>query len=159
MEVPDLKRTIATPALYDFERNGMADIVVGTEDGSLMVVKNSPKRKGMEIISALKISNGPITSPVVIGDVNGDGLVEIVAVNTINAVQVITTNVKTIKNCLLWPVYLGNNLHSGTQTTIEDTRPYYLMALAGLLVMFIVIIFHLTWAAKKAARRPRTIYI
>ena len=159
MEVPGMKRTVATPALYDFDKNGLKEFVVGTEDGTLLFVKNSPKRKGMEIMSSLKVSNEAITSPVVIGDINGDGLVEVVDVNTINAVQVVTTNVRTIRNALLWPVYLGNNLRTGVASASEDATFYVWLAVSGFLIICGIIVVYFIVSRKKAALRPRMIYL
>lgn len=159
LEVPELKRTIATPALYDFDRNGVKDFVVGTEDGSLLFVRNSPKRKGMEIMSSVRVSNGPITASVAIGDVNGDRRVDVISVNRDNAVIFVKTNVKTLKNALLWPVHMGTNYRSGQPPVVENVGYYWMMAVVGLLTLAGIIAVLLLMAGKRAARRPRLAYL
>lgn len=159
LEVPELKRTIATPALYDFDRNGVKDFVVGTEDGSLLFVRNSPKRKGMEIMTSVRVSNGPITASAAIADVNGDRRVDVVSVNMDNAVILVKTNVKTLTNALLWPVHMGTNYRSGQPPVVENVGYYWMKALFGLLALAAIIAARFMMAGKKASRRPRLAYL
>ncbi|MHB9155485.1 MAG: FG-GAP-like repeat-containing protein, partial [Endomicrobiales bacterium] len=159
MDMPEPNRMLSSPALYDFDKNGLMDIVFGSEDGSIYVLKNTPTRKEMEIMTTVKASNVPITSAVVIGDVTGDSSLDIVYSSSLNAVQMLTTNARTFKNKVIWPMYLGNPKKTGAILNKENIQPYLLMSAGGAALFILLMILKLTLKMKKISKRPRVVYV
>ncbi len=158
-DIPGSGRIISSPALYSLEKNGVANCIFGTEDGSIVVGKMHPKRKEMELLTSVKASNVPITSSPVIGDVNSDGKVEIVYTNIINSVEILSSNVATFRNYSSWPMFLGNAAHSGNTHPFENTSSYYVMSVAGILLMALLLGVRTLVARRKNSRRPRVYVI
>lgn len=158
-DLPEANRVISSPAVYDFEKNGIATIVFGGEDGSVNVLKNSPSRKEMEIASTVKASNVPITSSPVIGDINGDGKLEIVYSSILNSMQMLDTGIRTFRHGAFWPVYLGNSARSGELLVKETLQPYIFKALGGAAVFLLLLIVKLMANVKKISKRPRVAYV
>lgn len=159
MDLPEANRIVSSPAVYDFEKNGIANIVFGGEDGSINVLKNSPGRKEMELTSTVKASNVPITSSPVVGDVNGDGKLEVVYSSILNAVQMLDTGVRTFKNGDFWPMYLGNASRTGELMVKENIRPYILKAGGGGAVFLLLLLVQMMGKMKKISKRPRVAYV
>jgi hypothetical protein len=157
-EIPDARRIIAAPALYDFDRNGLMDMVVGGENGNIYVLKSAPARKEIEVLANVQASNVPITASVALGDVNGDGMVEIVYSNITNAVQMLKTDIRTFKGNVLWPSYLGGALHAAASPR-EDVRPYILQLAGGLLLIVLYMGARMHLKKKKLSKRPRVMYL
>ena len=159
LELPQPNRLISSPALLDIDKNGMLDIVFGTEDGSIYIVKNSAAKREMEVIANIRASNAPITSSVAIGDVTGEGKLDIVCSNILNTVEILGTNVKDFKNALVWPNFLGNNLRSGQILFKENINNYIIYAGAGAFVIIILIGIRAGLKKKTISKRPKVAYL
>jgi outer membrane protein assembly factor BamB len=159
IDIPGGSRMVSSPALYDFDKDGIKEMVFGTEGGIVYVVKSLPRRKEMEIVSMPRASNAPITSSVAIGDVNRDGEIEIVCSNDTNTLQILNTNVRTFKNNIYWPMYLGNALHTGQSVYYDDPQPYVIMIISGLAVLVLVLILYIVVINKNLKKRPRMVAI
>jgi hypothetical protein len=159
IDLPAPNRLIATPALIDIDKGKLDDIVFGTEDGALYFVHNSPGKREAEIMANLHISNAPITSSPAIGDVTGDGKLEVVSNNIINTVQTISTNVKSFKNGAVWPEYLGNNLKSGQMLGREKVTKYILFAAGGVALLLLLVSVIMSNKKLKLSKRPKVAYL
>lgn len=159
IDLPAPNRLISSPVLVDIDKGKLDDIVFGTEDGSLYFVRNSPGKREVEIIANLHISNAPITSSPVIGDVTGDGKLEVVSNNSINTVQTISTNVKSFKNGLIWPEFLGNNLRSSQLLGREKVVKYVILAASGVALLLLLVLMIMSSKKIKLSKRPKVAYL
>lgn len=159
LEIGKGNRIVSSPALYDFDRNGLSDMAIGTEDGNVYIIKNSPVRKEMEFMAMVKASNVPITSSVAIGDINSDNLLEIVFSNINNTVQVLNTNIKTFKNKIIWPMFLGNTLHSGEAAAKDNIKSYLIMTFSGAGICMMLLVIILSIRSKTLSKRPKVVYL
>jgi outer membrane protein assembly factor BamB len=159
LEIPAPNRLIGSPALVDIDKNGLNDIVFGSEDGSLYFLRNSIGRKELEIVANLRVSNAPITSSVVIGDVTGDRKLDVVYGNILNSVQILNTNIKSFKGQLVWPEFLGNINRSSQLSGQQNAVKYYLITGAGAMLLLILSLTVLSIKKKKLSKRPRVVYI
>ncbi|MBN1823675.1 MAG: VCBS repeat-containing protein [Endomicrobiales bacterium] len=159
LEIPGAGRFLSSPSVCDFDKNGTADFVLGGEDGSIYLLRNVPSRKEIEVFATLKASNAPITSSGVIGDVNGDGKIDVVCSNVVNTVQVLNTNVKTFGDNLIWPMYLGNIARSGQMAPAKNIWIYVSMIFGGVLLALLLFVSRSTVKAKKMQKRPKVSYL
>jgi outer membrane protein assembly factor BamB len=159
LSIPAPNRLLGSPALVNIDKNGLNDIVFGTEDGSMYMLRNSPGRKELEVVNSLKVSNAPITSAVVIGDVMGDGKLDFVYSNVLNTVQIVTTNAKSFKNELIWPDFLGNIYRSGQLVGQENVMRYYALVGAGAALILILLMTVISVKSRKKSKRPKVVYI
>ncbi|MDR3124531.1 MAG: FHA domain-containing protein [Endomicrobium sp.] len=133
LDIPDAKRIISSPSKYDFDKDGYDEFVIGTEDGRIIVVKNNIKSQELEILAEIKASNVPITSSPLIADAFGSGKLNIIFANTTNALQIVNTNSKSLKNFCPWPMHLANASHT-SQETPQSKLKYYLIFYSSILV-------------------------
>jgi pSer/pThr/pTyr-binding forkhead associated (FHA) protein/outer membrane protein assembly factor BamB len=159
VDVPGGGRLIASPALYDFDRDGLMEIIFGTEDGSIAVGKSVTRRKEMEILASARASNGAITSSVVIADIKGAGKVNIAFSSMLNAVQYLETNVSTFRGKKIWPMYLGSAARSGSDSAREAALPFAVRMAIGILLWIAVFGVKISRIRHKLSKRPRTAII
>jgi lipoate synthase len=113
----------------------------------------------MEVITDIKASNSPITSTPLIADINGDKNIEIVYTNIQDSIQVLNTNVKTIKNLRIWPMFLANAQHT-SEVSLEHFKKNYMKMIIFGIVLFILLIFiKIRGIIKKSKKRVKVIYL
>lgn len=135
MILPEAKRIISSPAVYDFDKDGLDDFVITTEDGKVMVIRSNTRRKEFEIMAEIKASNSAITSSPVIADLFGTGKLDILFANSTDALQIVNTNAKTIKNISVWPMFLGSADHRGFSGLGEYKSKYRKEFFVGLIIL------------------------
>ncbi len=159
MAIPEARRIISSPSVYDFDKDGIPELVFGTEDGKIIIAKSSVKRKEIEIMAYVKASNLAITSSPLIADINGDGLVELLYTNIQDSIQVINTNVKTIKNLKIWPMFLANAEHTSSFSQHKLKTKCMGKMGAGIFVLFFFLFIKIRKSLKKAQKRVKVIYL
>jgi pSer/pThr/pTyr-binding forkhead associated (FHA) protein len=99
----------ASPALFDFNYDKVADILVADAEGSLHFIDG---RRGEALTDSLDIEGADsfVASPV-LGDVNGDLNVDIVAVSQNGRLTVMGVNRRLGSGRAGWNQFLGNNEH------------------------------------------------
>jgi hypothetical protein len=158
LELPEAGKLIGTPALCDFDKDSSKEIVFGGENGNIYVLKNMPDRKEVEAIASIRASNVPITASPAIGDIDGNGKLEIIFSNVINTVQILNTNVKTWKNKIVWGEYLGSPEHNGFVNE-DSIASYVKMAIASTAIFLCYIIIRILIKVKRMKKRPRISYL
>lgn len=159
LNIPESKRLISSPAVYDFDKDGIPEMVLGTEDGRLVVAKSNTKRKEVEILADIKASNLAITSTPVLADLNGDKLIEILYTNIQDSIQIVNTNAKTLKNLRIWPMFLANPEHTST-FSLQDykVKAMELMGL-GLVLLLLFFFFKVRSSLKKSKKKVKVTYL
>ncbi len=157
--IPGAGKIISSPSAYDFDKDGIPDLVFGTEDGRIIIAKSNTKRKEIEILADLKASNSAITSTPLIADLNGDKYIEILYTNVQDAIQVLNTNSKTLKNLKIWPMFLCNAEHNA-QFSLKQYKDKYIKMFGFGVVLFILILFlKVRGIIKKAKKKVKVIYL
>ena len=159
LNLPESKRLISSPAEYDFDKDGIPELVFGTEDGRIMVAKSNPKRKELEIMTDIKASNLAITSTPLLADINGDKKIEILYTNLQDSIQVINTNAKTLKNLRIWPMFLANPQHTSSFSLKEYKDKYLYTMLVGLALLLLFVLFKIKVSMSKSKKRVKVIYL
>lgn len=159
LAMPEAKRMISSPSIYDFDKDGVPEIVFGTEDGRLVVAKSNAKRKELEIMADIKASNLAITSTPLLADINGDKLIEILYTNVQDSIQVVNTNAKTIKNFTIWPMFLANSQHTSGFSDKAQREKYIYMMLGGLILLLLFGMVKIRNSIKKSKKRVKVIYL
>ncbi len=159
LSIPEAKRIISSPAVYDFDKDGINEIVFGTEDGKLVVAKSNPKRRELEVMTDIKASNLAITSTPILADIDGDGLIEILYTNIQDSIQIVKTNAKTIKNLQIWPMFLANAKHTSIFSDKKIKDISIKKMIIGFLILILFILFKVRSVASKAKKRVKVIYI
>lgn len=157
MEIPGGGRMITQPAMADLDKDGLLDLVFGTDSGNIFVAKNYPSRKEMQTMTSVKASNAAITSSVAIGDVNRDGLIEIIYSNVGDVVQVLNTNIRTFKSKVVWPMYLGSSYHAGSLAYKVNASPYYVLIISGLGAGLVLSGAAILVKRKRVSKRPKVV--
>lgn len=159
LSLPEANRMVSSAALYDFNKDGVMDAVIGGEGGSIYIVDGFVnKRETNRIIAVVKASNAPITSSVIVGDIDNDGTHDIVYSDAADSLHVLRTNLRTFKNTISWPMYLGSSLRS-SEPLRSDIQPFVIMALAASGMLIAVLIIKVTFWKKEIHKRPKIMYI
>ena len=159
LDIPEAKRIISSPAAYDFDKDGIVDIMFGTEDGRIIIAKSNIKRKEVEILADLKASNSAITSTPLLADINGDKKIEILYVNEQDSIQMLNTNVRTIKNLKVWPMFLANPQHTSMFSISSLKAKYRNMILFGCILLLLYSFIKIKGIIRKSKKRVKVIYL
>jgi hypothetical protein len=155
LKLPGVNRMIASPAKYDFNKDGYCDFVIATEDGKIMVVKNNIEHKKFEILAEIQASNMPITSSPLIADVFGTGKLNILFVDFHNTLQIINTNANIIKNFDIWPMFLGGPSHTGSNKIDIYITEYYKIFFSGTFVFVLFVILKIINIVKRNSKKVK----
>ena len=159
LALPESKRLISSPAVYDFDKDNIPELVFGTEDGRLIVAKSNVKRKEVEVMADIKASNLAITSTPILADLNGDKLMEILYTNIQDSIQIVNTNAKVLKNLKIWPMFLANPEHTST-FSLKDykLKSIELMGI-GLVLLLLFFFFKIRSSLKKSKKKVKVTYL
>jgi pSer/pThr/pTyr-binding forkhead associated (FHA) protein len=150
-------RLIGPAAIIGSDKDGVTDIAFGTESGNLCVMRVGGQRIGADVMPTTRVSNVPITSSLAIGDINGDGKVEMVNSNVSDVVQVLTTNARTFKNRAIWPMYMGNAFRTGNTNARIEAAPFIMMVAGGIGILLVVGMVAMTMRQRSVSKRPRVV--
>ena len=159
LTVPEGRRLLSSPSLYDFDKDGIPEIVFGTEDGRIVVAKSNQKRKELEIMTDIKASNLAITSTPLLADINGDKKIEILYTNLQDSIQIVDTNAKILKNLTIWPMFLANSEHTSSFSLKAFKDKYKYMMMIGLILLILFVLFKIRGKIKKSKKRVKVIYL
>ncbi|MFH1540452.1 MAG: FG-GAP-like repeat-containing protein [Elusimicrobiota bacterium] len=156
VKIPGSNRIISSPSIYDFNKDGMLDMIFGTEDGNVYILGNSISDGGGEFLFKDKISDTPITSSILIGDIKSDAYLDIICSNTVDVLKIIPTNLKVFKNKIYWSMYLGDASRAKLSHK-EDITPYNNSIGIGISVCLLLLITNILLKRKKIAKRSKTV--
>ncbi len=159
MSLPEAKRMIGSPAMYDFDKDGLMEFVVPTEDGRILVVKSNTRRKEFEIMAEARASNMPITSSPVIGDIFGTGRLQIMFANSMDALQIVDTNAKIVKNLAVWPMFLGSPAHDGFDGLGAYKSKYQKMLFIGIILLAVFLAVRIRLAVSRNSKRVKVQFL
>lgn len=157
--IPEAKRILSTPASFDFDKDGINEVIFGTEDGRILIVKSNLKRKEIEIISDIRASNSSITSTPLLADLNGDKKLEVLYVNNLDSIHILNTNVKILKNLAVWPMFLGNGQHTGNVSLNKYKSKYKIMMFSGIILILLFVLFKIRMIIKKSSKKVKVTYL
>ncbi len=148
-------RIISSPAITDFDKDGVPDVAVGNEDGKLYIISGKSKlaQNADRLLASPTVASAPLTSSPVIGDVNNDGLLEIVYSSINNKPGILATNTKTFKGKILWSMFHKDSQRTGSFLYRLTLKPFLLRILVSLIVICIVSLFLSMRKQKRLSRR------
>ncbi|MCL2506521.1 MAG: FHA domain-containing protein [Endomicrobia bacterium] len=159
LPIPGAGRMIGSPSMYDFDKDGMMEFVVPTEDGRIIVIKSNTRRKEFEIMAEIRASNTPITSTPLIADLFGKGYLNILFANSTDMMQVIDTNSRILKNFRVWPMFMGNPEHTGFKGMGAYKAKYRNMLFGGIILFVVFIFFKIRSAVKKSSKKVKVQFL
>ena len=157
--IPEAKRILSNPASFDFDKDGINEVLFGTEDGRILLMKSNIKRKELEIAADVRASNSAITSSPLVADLTGDKKLEILYVNNLDSIHIINTNVKTLKNLAVWPMFLGNPQHTGNVSLDKYKLKFKIMMFGGVGLILLFILFRLRLSLRKSSKKVKVTYL
>lgn len=133
---------VCSPGLFDINKDGFDDLIFGSESGNLYILDgriDSHKR----LIFCQKLASEGITATPVVGDIDGDGEVEITAVSSGNEMFMLKTNVPIVKNQICWALFRANSMNSGlNQYSIKKNIFRYGMFIVICVLIQLVLLLH-----------------
>ena len=159
MKIPQGGRLVGGISMFDFDKNGLPNFIFGTEFGEILVTRSHPSTKDIEIADRVRPGPDAITSTVLVGDVSGTGRMELVSSSVTNSIQILKSNLRTFKNKLVWPEYLGGTLRAGSPNVRDNERPYVLRIIIGSVIFVVLIVIYFVRRGSRYSKRPRTIYL
>ncbi len=158
-QLPETKRMISSPAAYDFDKDGLLDFVIATEDGKIIVVKSNTRRKEFEILADIKASNTPITSSPLIADIFGIGKLQILFANSMDALQIVETDAKIITNLAVWPMFLGGPEHTGFEGLGKYKTNYMKKLIIGVVILIVFLFIRVRFAVSRNAKKVKVQFL
>lgn len=149
-------RIIASPALADFNKDGIADVALGNEDGYIYILNGDAHLQSDvdRVLFKEKISPYPITASLAIGDLDGDGFLDIVYIDRNNQTGIYNTNTRVFNAQLIWPMFQRDALHSGANLTKKTYQPYLSFLIGGVFACLLTIALSITIRKNKIKKRP-----
>jgi len=127
--------TVAQPAVANLAENLSVEVICGDEEGYIYVVGNV-NNKGKILQQGRFFREEKIISPIVLGDINGDGFISILFLTDSNLIRVINTNSKSLKGMILNKGYLYTAGHFYQQVEdIESQRDKMVISFGGILFL------------------------
>ncbi len=101
-------KVVSSPVIYDLNGDGVDDAIVADSAGVIHAVSGTT---GWELAN-FSLNAGVVSSPA-LADVNGDGLLDVIVGVEDNNVVVLTLNVPSAKNAIVWPNFRANKARTG----------------------------------------------
>ncbi|MCX6844540.1 MAG: FG-GAP-like repeat-containing protein [candidate division WOR-3 bacterium] len=127
---------LATPALYDFNKDGTPDIVMADNRGEVHIVTG---RTGNRLAMVQAVPGQIVGSPLV-GDVDGDFMVDIVVEDADGHLRILATNSATPERRAFWPMAGGTSGREGVERFRgfdPQTRMLSVYAMLGLVLILV----------------------
>ncbi|NLB35053.1 MAG: FHA domain-containing protein [Elusimicrobia bacterium] len=144
-------RIISSPAIADFSKRGLYEALITGEDGYISLLDLRSDVRNRILVSASVGS--PITSAPVIGDITGDGFLEIIASTLNNSLHAFSSRTKVFSNEVFWSSFRKDASNSALAVFKDHSRKYKIaLVFGGALLLLGVLLFILTHGKKKSKR-------
>ena len=137
-EYPDAEdgNFVGTPVLADFNKNGTMDVVAVDKDGYIYIFEGST---GDILWKNTKRSLALMSLPLV-GDLDDDNYLDILALRSDGNFYKISTNSLTLGSTVVWGQMFGNSRHTNMSTYRDpDASEYYLYMVISIFVILVVV--------------------
>ncbi len=148
-------RFVSSPALADFNKDEIMDMIIADEEGNLYVI--NPREGASDRIFTDERLNTGITSTPVIGDVTGNGYLEVIVTSLDNEIHKFSLPTRVFQNRLEWPNFRNDARNSGSKFFIDTSPLYKLYSGMGGVILVGVFLVASFLKKKKAAKRPKII--
>lgn len=101
-------KVVSSPVIYDLNGDGVDDAIIADSAGVVHAVSGTT---GWELAN-FTLNAGVVSSPA-LADINGDGLLDVIVGVEDNNVVVLTLNVPSAKNAVVWPNFRANKARTG----------------------------------------------
>jgi len=127
--------TVAQPAVANLTENLSVEVICGDEEGYIYVVGNV-NNKGKVLQQGRFFREEKIISPIVLGDITGDGTLSILFSTDSNLIRVINTNSKSLQGMILNKGYLYTAGHFYQEVEDADSQKNKIfISLGGILFL------------------------
>ena len=138
---------IGPAAIADFNKNGIMDIVIAGQNGFIYIFEGSTG----EILWKSADNAEDLISPPLIGDLDNDGYLDILAYRADGNFYKISTNSPTVGNTLPWGQTFGNSGHTSAATFFQPNH-----ATSNLLIITLISIIFGTIGLNLFLRKKRS---
>ncbi len=149
-------RIISSLALADFNKDMVMDAVACGESGSMVILDGRVEAEQRVISNEIFVRSAVTSSPVV-GDINGDGYLEIIITAVNNNLLAYTTPTQVFKNEIFWHSFRQSARNSGTLFYVSKVGKYQILTVVGFLLVVVPVVVSIVSRKKKLKRRPHII--
>lgn len=145
-------RMACSPALADINKDGINEVLLGTEKGELYVLNFSNSQKESMQLFYGKFFNKPITNTPIVADADGDGYIDCIISSVDGAVAMLSSNVRTFSGYVYWPDFQGSPGHKGVRIGDFTTIIVFNSAVMSAAVLYILAFIFLSLFRKTKRR-------
>ena len=141
------KQFVVTPALADLNKDGVLDVISFEHNGNLCLINGKTwndliDEQSTEEFNDSNKDSEPFTASPLVGDVNDNGYLDIVAVDNAYNIHIYKTNSKIFRDRIIWNQYAGAADHSCLfQNYPINIFNYYLKLYLSLFCCLIVLCY------------------
>ncbi|MCL2389070.1 MAG: FHA domain-containing protein [Elusimicrobia bacterium] len=157
--IPEARRIISSPSLFDFDGAGIPQFVFGAEDGRIIIGRANMRRREIEVVTDIRASNVAITSTPLLADLLGNGTLQIIFTNITDTVLMVNTNVPILRNMAIWPMFLGNAAHTGYNSLNPYRMRFISMLWGGVFVLLLFIALISMVSYKRGSKRLKVNFL
>ncbi len=151
-------RILSSIALADFNKDGVPNPVVAVEDGAVFVVDGLEGGGRNPVIAQARL-NAPITATPVLGDILGDGYLDVAVVTTAGVIRILRTPVRVFRNQVVWPAFRNTPDNSGVLVLEDKTGTYGVYAAVGSALFLGALAAVFLISKKRKKKRPGTVQV
>jgi|GEM_PF-2736525 len=128
----------ATPALYDFDKDGVTDIAFCDNRGGIHLVSGKTGQR----LAKGDAGSYPVYASPLVGDVDGDGVVEVVVQNSEGEIRVLKTNSVTPEHKAFWLMEGGtaSRVNAEWFEGFDTQSKLLIIAIAGGIILILLIL-------------------
>ncbi|MFQ6113113.1 MAG: FHA domain-containing protein [bacterium] len=136
-ESPDTEvgNFVGTPSLADFNKNGTTDVVVADNAGKIYIFEGSTG----DILWKNTKAGSKLVSPPLIGDLDDDNHLDILALRSDGNFYKLTTNSLILNGTVVWGQIFGNSKHTNNSFYSERDASIYLTYM-GISILIILLV-------------------
>ena len=135
---------VSKPAFADIDRDGILDVIVAGKLGRIYVIDGD---NGLPLLNIM-LSGLPFSSSPVIGDVDGDNRIDILAMDIGHNLYKVTTNAFVLRGSLFWS---GDATVHSKQYSTKAPKYYLRQSILSILILALVLLLNAVywWRRRK----------
>ncbi len=137
---------VSSPVLADFNKNGTMDVITANNLGYIFIIEGATG----SILWQNNQNNFTVVSPPLIGDIDSDSRLDILAIKSDGKVHKFDTNSLILDNTVVWGQMFGNSRHTSISSfKVQSGNKFFAYMVISLLVNLCIIVLHIVFRNKR----------